>query len=184
MKSIAAVVMAMGAFLSAPSGSAEELNRVVIGDLPGSGGRWQSGEVVVDAPAAKVQQWLSDAADWPARFPDVRWSKQVGSTSDGRRVVRFQSRAIGRTLTIRIREKPGLITYEGEGKDVTTRGKNYIEPLGGGRTRVVLQTTAEVHGALGAFVSDKMKRDRAQRKLSADLRALVDLAGKHGASSQ
>ncbi len=164
------------ALLASPSATGQELNRVAIGDLPGTNGAWQEGEVVVAAPAGTVQRWLSDTADWPAHFPDVQWSRQLGTTPDGRRVVRFRSRVIGRPLTIRIREQPGLIAYDGEGKDVTTRGKNYIEPLGDGRTRVVLQTTSEVHGALGAFVSDKTKRERARRKLAADLDALVKLA--------
>lgn len=156
--------------------TAGELNRVSIGDLPGSDGRWQQGEVVVPAPAARVQAWLSDAGGWPGRFPDVEWARELGTTPDGRRVVRFRSHAIGRPMTIRIRERPGLIAYDGAGKDVTTQGKNWVEPLGPDRTRVVLQTTADVHGALGAFVTAKMKRQRARKKLAADLNALVRLS--------
>ncbi len=165
--------------LAAP---AEELNRVAIGDLPGTDGRWQEGAVVVRAPAGEVQRWLSDVRDWPARFPDVEWSRDVGTTADGRRIIRFRSRAIGRPMTIRIRERPGLIAYDGEGKDVTTQGKNWVEPLDGERTRVILQTTAEVHGALGTFVSARMKRDRARRKLAADLGAIVKLANGSAAT--
>jgi carbon monoxide dehydrogenase subunit G len=164
--------------LVAPAASAEELDRVAIGDLPGTQGHWQQGEVVVRAPAADVQRWLTDAGQWPARFPDVEWARQLGVTRDGGRVVQFRSRVIGRPMTVRIHEKPGLIVYDGEGKDVTTQGKNYVEPLGHDRTRVVMQTTAEVHGALGAFASAKMKRDRARRKLAADLGALVRLANR------
>jgi hypothetical protein len=175
---IALFASASSLLVASPDARAEELNRVAIGDLPGSDGRWQVGEVVVSAPAAEVQRWLSDTSAWPARFPDVKWSQRLGTTPDGRRIIRFQSRAIGRALTIRIREQPGLISYDGEGKDVTTRGKNYIEALGERRTRVVLQTTADVHGALGAFVSGKMKRERAERKLKADLDAVVELAKK------
>ena len=162
--------------LLSPLATAEELDRVAIKDLPGSDGRWQQGEVVVPAPAARVQQWLSDVRDWPARFPDVQWARELGTTPDGRRVIRFRSRAIGRPMTIRIRERPGLIAYDGDGKDVTTQGKNWVEPLGADRTRVVLQTTADVHGALGAFVTAKMKRQRARKKLAADLNALVRLS--------
>jgi hypothetical protein len=176
---LGSIVAVVSCVLSlSPRAPAEELDRVTIGDLPGSGGRWQVGEVVVAAPAAEVQAWLSDAPAWPARFPDVTWARALGTTADGRRIIRFQSRAIGRPLTVRIREQPGLISYDGEGKNVTTRGKSYIEPLGARRTRVVLQTTAEVHGALGAFVSADMKRARARRKLTADLDALVELSKK------
>ena len=156
---------------------AEELNRVAIGDLPGTHGSWQEGQVIVAAPASEVQRWLSDTRTWPSRFPDVQWTQELGTTSDGRRIVRFRSRTIGRPLTVRLRERPGLIAYDGEGKDVTTQGKNWIEPLGRDRTRVVMQTSAEVHGALGAFVSAKMKRERARRKLARDLDAIVKLAG-------
>jgi carbon monoxide dehydrogenase subunit G len=178
------ILSAITALVLSLSATAQELDRVTIGDLPGTNGSWQTGEVVVAAPAAEVQQWLSDAPDWPARFPDVEWAHALGTTEDGRRIVQFRSRAIGRPITIRVREQPGLIAYDGEGKDVTTRGKNYIERLGERRTRVVLQTTAEVHGAAGAFASEKMKRERARRKLSADLDALVELAHRQAATDR
>jgi hypothetical protein len=172
------MLLSICALVASVPATAQELNRVAIGDLPGTNGAWQRGEVVVAAPAAEVQRWLSDTSAWPNRFPDVEWSRQLGTTADGRRIVRFRSRTIGRPITVRIREQPGLLSYEGEGKDVTTRGKNYVERVDDRRTRVVLQTTSDVHGALGAFVSNDSKRDRERRKLAADLDALVKLSSR------
>src|SRR5436305_1090782 len=97
---------------------AAPLNSVVVGDLPGSGGRWQSGEVTIAVPAAEVQRWFSDVRNWPARFPDDSWARDLGRTPDGRRLADFRSNAIGRTLHLQMHEQPGLITYVGSGKDV------------------------------------------------------------------
>ncbi len=154
------------------------LNRVVVGDLPGSGGHWQAGEVTVAAPADEVQRWFTDVERWPARFPDDLSARELGRTPDGRRVAELRSRALGRTLTLRLREEPGLIVYDGAGKDVTTQGKIYITPVAPGVTRVIMQTTGELHGAAGAFAGEGTKRKRAIKKLSADLNALVALANR------
>jgi hypothetical protein len=164
--------------------TAQPLDRVVVHDLPNTSGKWQVGEVVVAAPAGQVQHWLSDANSWPVRFPDTQWAKRIGTTPDGRNIIRFKSRVIGRPLTIRIRERPGFMEYDGEGKDVTTQGKNFIERLDSRHTRVVMQTSSEVSGALRMFASPKTKRDRAQRKLNADLQALVRLSHATAAASR
>lgn len=166
------------ALLLAGAASAEVLDQVWVGDVPGTKGSWQQGIVTVRAPAEEVQRWLGDTRSWPARFSDVEWVHDGGTLPDGRHLIRFRSRLIGRPITLRMREQPGLFEYDGEGKDVTTRGKSYVERVGDGRTRVVMQTTSEVHGALGAFTSAKMKRDRARRKLSSDLAAIVGMANR------
>lgn len=163
------------ATLLVTAATAQPVDRVSIHDLPGTDGEWQVGEVVVAAPAAQVQQWLADARDWPARFPDVQWAQDLGSTPDGRRIIRFRSRTLGRTMTVRVRERPGLIEYEGEGKDVTTQGKNIIQALDAHHARVMMQTSGDVHGALRMFATKNVKRERARKKLAADLNALVNL---------
>ena len=101
----------------------------------------------------------------------------LGTSADGRTIVRFRSRIIGRTMTIRIRQSHAGSEYDGEGKDVTTQGKIRLDPVDARQTRVTMQTTSEVHGLAGAFASEGMKRDRARKKLRSDLEALRGLAG-------
>lgn len=160
------------------------LDAVELGDLDGTNGRWQVGEVTVAAPAAEVQRWLADYSAWPSRFPDVEWSEVRGSTPDGRSIVRFRSRVLGRTMTIRVRNRPGLITYDGEGKNVTTQGKIFIATVGEHQSRVIMQTTAELHGLTGAVATAKIKRNRALRKLRADLEAVVQLSRAFASTPQ
>jgi len=170
------VLIVLAALAGAAHG--QTLNRVVVGDLQGSNGRWQVGEVTVAAPADQVQRWFTEVERWPARFPDDVSSRNLGRAPDGRRVAELRSRALGRTLTLRLHEQRGLITYDGAGKDVTTQGKIYITPVGPGVTRVIMQTTGELHGAAGVFAGEGTKRKRAYKKLSADLNALVRLANQ------
>ena len=160
---------------SVPAG-AQPLGVVTVGDLPGTGGRWQMGDVTVAVPAAEVQRWFADAASWPRRFPDDERVRLLGRAPDGRQLVELKSHALGRTLTLRMRVQPGLITYDGSGKGVTTQGKIMIEALGPARTRVVMQTTGELHGATGVFATEGMKRKRALAKLRSDLEACARLA--------
>jgi carbon monoxide dehydrogenase subunit G len=170
----------LGALVVAVSAVAFAAGEVTVGDLPGTDGQWQRGEAVVAAPPAVVQRWLGDYAAWPSRFPDVEWAQERGMDQEGRAVVRFRSRIVGRTMTIRVHDQPGLITYDGEGKNVVTQGKIYVEPAPGG-TRVIMQTTADVHGLAGAFATANLKRSRAFKKLRADLSALVQLGNRYEA---
>ena len=90
--------------------------------------------------------------------------------------LRFRSRIIGRDMTIRLRTAGDTITYDGFGKDVTTQGKIFMRPIDAQHTEVILQSSTEVHGALGAFASKGMKRKRAFAKMSSDLKALEAMA--------
>ena len=155
--------------------SAQPLGVVTLGDLPGTDGRWQVGEVTVAAPAAEVQHWFSDATRWTQRFPDDDRVRVLERAPGGRQVVEFHSKALKKTLTLHVREQPGLITYDGSGKDITTQGKIMIEALAPNRTKVIMQTTGELHGLVG-LVGKGEKRKRALAKLSADLHAVVGLA--------
>jgi len=154
---------------------AQPIGVVTVGDLPGTDARWQAGEVTVAVPAAEVQRWFTDAPNWPRRFPDDEWVRPLGRAPDGRQAVQFRSKALGRTLTVRMRVQPGLITYDGFGKNVTTQGKIMIQALGPARTRIVMQTTGELHGAVGVFATEGMKRKRALAKLRSDLEAAARL---------
>jgi hypothetical protein len=160
---------------AAVAASAQPLGVVAVGDLPGTGARWQMGEVTVAAPAAEVQHWFSDATRWTQRFPDDDRVRTLGRLPDSRQVVEFHSKALKKTLTVRLREQPGLITYDGSGKDITTQGKIIIEPLAPNRTKVIMQTTGELHGLVG-LVGKGEKRKRALAKLNADLDAVARLS--------
>ncbi|HEX8953905.1 MAG TPA: SRPBCC family protein [Polyangia bacterium] len=156
--------------------AAQQLNAITVGDLPRTEGQWQVGEVTVAAPSAEVQHWFTDAARWPQRFPDDQWARVLGRAPDGRLVVEFRSKIIGRTVKLHLRDKPGLITYDGVGKGINTQGKIFIQALGPTRTKIVMQTTGELHGAIGMFASEGMKRKKALAKLRADLEAAVRLS--------
>lgn len=80
---------------------------------------------------------------------------------------------------MRLREQRGQIDYTGEGKGVTTQGKLFFAEAGRGRTRIVLQTTAELHGALRYMISENAKKVRARRKIQSDLASAVRLS-HHG----
>jgi len=171
------MVFAMAVSMFARRSFAEQpLDVVTVGDLPGTNGAWQFGEVTVAAPADQVHRWFDEVGRWQGRFPDIEWVQALGATPDGRRIVRFRSSIIGRTMTIRMREQPGSIVYDGEGKDVTTRGKILIERRADRTTHVILQSTTEVHGAAGLFASKNLKRERAHRKFRSDLTSIARLS--------
>jgi carbon monoxide dehydrogenase subunit G len=180
MRFTSAIVVGMMALAGAAG--AQPIDQVRVGDLPGTNQDWQEGQVVVAAPAAEVQRWFTDASQWAARFPDDSDVRDYGRMADGRHVVRFHSNALGRTLTVAMTEQPGLITYEGKGKDVKTHGKIYIQPLGPSLTRITMQTTGELHGIAGVFGTENMKRSRALKKLSSDLYAAVRLSKAYAAT--
>jgi hypothetical protein len=161
---------------------AQPLDQVKVGDLPGTDGQWQAGEVVVAAPAEEVQRWFTDVSQWEKRFPDDTNVRDEGRGPDGRHTASFKSKAIGKTLTVHMREQPGLITYDGSGKDVNTQGKIFIQALGPSTTKIVMQTTGELHGAAGAFAPEGTKRKRAIKKLTADLDAAVRLSKGYAAT--
>lgn len=156
-------------------------NEVQIGDLPGTNGRWQQGEVTVAAPPDVVQRWLSEASRWPARFPDDQWARELGRAPDGRRQVEFHSNVLGKTITVRMDERPGLIVYDGTGKGVWTQGKIFVQPAGRG-TRVIMQTTGDLKGIGGAFAPESLKRKRVRKKLASDLNAIVRLSNTWAAT--
>jgi len=166
---------------SVTGAAVEQPGDIVIGELPGTHGQWVQGEAIVAAPATVVQRWLDDIDAWPQRYPDVEWAQSLGTTKDGEHIVRFRSSIIGRTMTLRMLEAPGRITYEGEGKNVTTRGRIFVDAVDPWHTRVTLQSTAEVHGLAGVFATQSLKRQRAEQKFRSDLTVLVREGAKSAA---
>ncbi len=176
MRVRSAVCVTLLSLVTAAFARGETAGAIHLSDLQGTDGRWQSGETTVAAPAAQVQAWFGEAAAWPSRFPDVEWAKVISTEPDGTRVVQFKSSILGRTMTLHVREQAGLIAYTGEGSGVSTQGKILIQPAGEGRTHVVLQTTADLHGAVRLVVTEGAKRARARRKLGSDLASIIRLS--------
>ena len=131
---------------------------------------------MVPAPPSAVRGWLTDYAHWMGNFPDVQSVEILSASPDGSASVRFKSSILDRTITVQIRQTPQGLSFTGTGKGVTTQGRTYLIPLADGRTRVVMQTSAEVHGALRLIVSEDLKRSRARKKLYSDLASLDRLA--------
>ena len=166
------VVLALGAPAWGATGAAGIETR----DVAGSNGNWQEGSATIAAPLAEVRGWLTDFEHWPQRFPDVTAAKVLARSGDSA-TLRFRSKTIGRELTIKLRWTEREINYVGAGKNVNVQGKIALTPKGDGATQVIMQSTADVHGLSGAFATQGLKRDRAFKKLRADLGALERMAG-------
>jgi uncharacterized membrane protein len=142
-------------------------------DLPGD---WQEGRVVVEAPLDVVRGWLVDYDHWPELFPDVQSVEVLSRPARNQAVVRFRSRIVGRELTIGSSWGGREIRYRGGAKNIDSRGRVLLRPLGPDRTEVVMQSTSDVHGLIGVFATRRLKRERAFAKLNADLGALENVA--------
>jgi hypothetical protein len=158
--------------------------RIALHDVPGSAGEWQEGVALVAAPPALVQQWLIDYGRWVGRFPDIATAQYLGDDDHGRHMVRFHSRLAKRTFVIREAVRPGLLVFEGWAPNVHVQGRIWILDAGGGSSRVVMQSTAEVHGFIGLFATRGYRRKSAFAATSSHLNALIRLArGLHTPSS-
>jgi hypothetical protein len=145
-------------------------------DIPGTDREWQQASAVVNAPAKLVSHWLTAYEQWRQLYPDIEWVQRLGVDAEGRDVVRFRSRYAGRTITMHQSVTPKLLVYEGWGPNVHTQGRVYVIDMGRERTRVIMQTTAEVHGLAGVFATKGLKRNRAFQALRGHLAALLDAA--------
>jgi hypothetical protein len=145
-------------------------------DLPGTDGRWTEGVAVVNAPPAQVHEWLTDYARWPERFPDMAWTQSLGDDERGRHIVRFRSILANRTFTIHEAVSPNLLVFDGWAPNVHIQGRIWLEDAGDGKTRVVMQSTNEVHGFIGLFATHNYRRRASLAAIATQLRALLDLA--------
>jgi len=154
---------------------AEDTPEMTLHDLPHTDGNWQEGEAVIPAPANQIRAWLVDYARWPERFSDVQSAEVLGQTSDGAAIVRFRSRIADRTITIHEWQTDWGLRYEGQGGDVSTRGRIFLVDQGDGSTRVIMQSTSEVHGFLRLFATKGVKRKSAFNIMRAHLTSLWTL---------
>jgi superfamily I DNA/RNA helicase len=149
---------------------------IALHDLDKSHGQWQEGVAIVPAPWQTVQSWLTDYVHWADRFPDIEWAQPLGDDARGRHVVRFRSRLAGRTFVIHEAVGPHLLVFEGDAPNVHAQGRIWILDDGDGRARVLMQSTAKVHGFIGLFATQGYKRRSAFAATRSHLRALLDLA--------
>jgi hypothetical protein len=166
------IAVLLAALASPASATAIDLH-----DLPGSDGKWTEGVAIVNAPPARVHDWLTDYAHWKGRFPDMEWVEPLGTDAGGRRVVRFHSYAADRTFTLHQTVGRDLIVFDGWAPNVHMQGRIWILDAGGGRTRVVMQSSNEVHGLAGLFATRGYRRRAAFAATASQLRALLKLAG-------
>jgi hypothetical protein len=164
--------------LVGPAAAADDAPDLAIAlhDLDGSGGQWQEGVAVVPAPWPDVEGWLTDYANWSRRFPDIEWAQQLADDNRGRHVIRFRSRLAGRSFLIHEAVTPHLLVFEGDAPNVHTQGRIWILDAGDGRSRVLMQSTAEVHGFIGLFATHGYKRRSAFAAARSHLGALLALA--------
>jgi hypothetical protein len=73
--------------------------------------------------------------------------------------------------------KPGLLVFDGWAPNVHTQGRIWILDAGGGRSRVIMQSTNEVHGFIGLFATRSYRRRAAFAATQSHLGALLHLAG-------
>lgn len=147
-------------------------------DLPDTGGSWQEGAAVIPASPERIRGWLTDYILWPSRFPDIEWSQVLGDDEKGRHIVRFRSRIADAVLTVHEAVSPNLLVFEGTAPFANTQGRIHLIDLGDGRTRVLMQSTAEVHGLARLFATQKLKRQRAYQVSTSHLNALWALASR------
>jgi hypothetical protein len=164
------VIALLGIAVAAP------LAPIELRDLPGTGGQWQQGVAVIPAPAARVHQWLTDYGRWSSRFPDIEWAQLLGDDGHGRHIVRFRSRLAGRVFVIREAVQPELLVFDGWAQNVYVQGRIFVLDQGDRTSRVVMQSTAEVHGLIGLFATLGYRRKSAFAAISAHLEALYNLA--------
>lgn len=145
-------------------------------DLPDSDGEWQEGVALIAAPQETVRYWLTDYAAWSQRFPDMEWSEVLPDDERGRHLVRFRSRIANCVFLIAEEVQPGLLVFDGFAPHIHTQGRIYLVPEGPGRTRVLMQSTAEVHGFIGLFATKGYKRSSAFKVTRSHLTALLALA--------
>lgn len=170
-----ALVMALGLGATAWAGPGGGQG-IETRDVAGTNGTWHEGHAVIDAPIDEVRGWLTDFERWPQNFPDVKWAKVLSRQGSDGAVMKFHSDIIGRDLTLNLRWNARSIVYRGVGKNVDVQGKVLLTRVGRGRTDVVLQSTADVHGIVGALASKATRRARAYKKLRSDLASLQRLS--------
>jgi hypothetical protein len=81
-------------------------------------------------------------------------------------------------ITIHEDVHPNMLVFWGTAPYTHTQGRIHLIDLGDGTTRVLMQSSADVHGFWKMFATKGLKRDRAYKVTRSHLQALYDLATK------
>jgi hypothetical protein len=176
MRALVACLVVTVAHAEVKSGEAS--GKIDLHDLPGTNGEWQEGVAIIPAPRDQIRAWLIDYPNWPKRFPDIGWSTVLPDDAKGRHVVRFSSHIVDAIITVHEAVTPNLLVFEGTAPYTHTQGRIHLIDLGDGTTKVLMQSTAEVHGFYKIFATKRLKRDLGYEVSRSHLRALYDLATK------
>lgn len=150
-------------------------DNVYLRELPNSEGTWQEARGLVNAPPERVRAWLTDFRGWPHTFGDVQ-SMEILRQDGNFAVLRFRSRIFERRLVLHVEARPNGIRFFSRDGSVYTEGKVWLSDAGSGCTDVIIQNAAHVGGFIGAFVPQRVIRDRQRAKLRADLTSLQQMA--------
>jgi hypothetical protein len=131
--------------------------------------------VVVDATPSEIYAVVTDYAHWPAILSDVRSVKiERGGRDDAR--LRFHSKVFERDVTVQFDNRPDReVKFVGvKGPPGGRAGGAYVlEPLEGGRARVVASLYLDAVGVARMFVTDAKLRVMREAKLRADMTDVV-----------
>lgn len=127
--------------------------------------------VTIDATPAEIYAVVTDYPRWQAIFSDVSSLKvERGTREDAR--VRFHSKVFDHDVTVQFANQPDhQIRFEGvKGPPGgRARGTYLLEPVAGGKTRVVATLYLDVVGLPGVFVSGGKLRHMREVKLRTDI---------------
>jgi hypothetical protein len=170
--------------LAAVAFASDARDHLLLTEKPGHA---TEGIVVVDASPSEVYALVTDYASWPSIFRDVSSVEQLGG---GRREasVRFTSRAIGRTVTVKFDNVADrLIRFHGTKGPPggVSSGSYQLTPIDNGtRTLVHARLYMNVTGVPGMFISDAKIRSMRQTKLRSDMNDVIRRFPSHQTSPQ
>lgn len=134
-----------------------------------------AGRISIPASPERIYEIATDYADWRSVFSDVLAVEVIESGREDA-LVRFKSKALEHTTTIRFGNTPNAIVaftlVEGPPGAVST-GRYVLTPAGDGTTTLSAELYMEVTGLSGLFISDARVRKMRRAKLRADLEDLA-----------
>jgi hypothetical protein len=159
--------------LAASGFASEARDHLLITEKPGHA---TEGVVVVDASPSEVYALVTDYKNWTSVFSDVSSVEQLGG-GPREASVRFHSKALGQTVTVRFENVPDrMIRFHGikgpPGGRAT--GSYELTPIAGGtRTLVHARLYLNVVGVPSLFIKDDKIRSMRQTKLRNDMTDVI-----------
>jgi carbon monoxide dehydrogenase subunit G len=145
------------------------VNAVAVHELPD---HVTEAAITIDASPSEVYALVTDYANWPRAFSDIR-SVSVESGDRDHARVRFSSLALQHDVTVEFdNERDRVIRFKGVKGPPGGRahGTYTLVPVDGGKhTRVTAQLYMDAVGVASVFVRDATIRSMRNAKLQADL---------------